>query len=104
MAKKRKWGGALAFGLVTAALGGYAAYKHRKDIERTLQEIEHQMDAWEADSDFFHDEEAVIHTVDPAPEAPAGEETQQETDQESDEPTEGDFADLPQQETEPTEA
>ena len=40
MAKKRKWGRVLAFGAITAALGGIAAYKHRKEIERTLQEIE----------------------------------------------------------------
>ena len=39
MAKKRKWGPVLAFGAVTAILGGLAAYKHRKEIERTLQEI-----------------------------------------------------------------
>ena len=29
MAKKRKWGRVLAFGAITAALGGIAAYKHR---------------------------------------------------------------------------
>ena len=44
MAKKRKWGPVLAFGAVTAILGGLAAYKHRKEIERTLQEIADQMD------------------------------------------------------------
>src|SRR5699024_3034108 len=37
MAKNRKWGPVLAFGAVTAVLGGIAAYKHRKEIERTLQ-------------------------------------------------------------------
>ena len=51
MAKKRKWGRVLAFGAITAALGGIAAYKHRKEIERTLQEIADQMDAWEESSD-----------------------------------------------------
>ena len=30
MAKKRKWGPVLAFGAVTAILGGLAAYKHRR--------------------------------------------------------------------------
>ena len=50
MAKKRKWGRVLAFGAITAALGGIAAYKHRKEIERTLQEIADQMDAWEESS------------------------------------------------------
>ena len=39
MAKKRKWGRVLAFGAITAALGGIAAYKHRKEIGRTLREI-----------------------------------------------------------------
>ena len=53
MAKKRKWGRVLAFGAITAALGGIAAYKHRKEIERTLQEIADQMDAWEESSEFF---------------------------------------------------
>ena len=43
MAKKRKWGPVLAFGAVTAILGGLAAYKHRKEIERTLQEIAHSV-------------------------------------------------------------
>lgn len=54
MAKKRKWGRVLAFGAITAALGGIAAYKHRKEIERTLQEIADQMDAWEESSEFFY--------------------------------------------------
>lgn len=72
MAKKRKWGGALAFGLVTAALGGIAAYKHRKDIERTLQEIENQMDAWEADSDFFHEEDPIGPHCGPHAQGPRG--------------------------------
>ena len=56
MAKKRKWGPVLAFGAVTAILGGLAAYKHRKEIERTLQEIADQMDAWDGSEEFFHDE------------------------------------------------
>ena len=55
MAKKRKWGPVLAFGAVTAILGGLAAYKHRKEIERTLQEIADQMDAWDGSEEFFHD-------------------------------------------------
>ena len=63
MAKNRKWGPVLAFGAVTAVLGGIAAYKHRKEIERTLQEIADQMDAWDSSEDFFHDEDAVVHTV-----------------------------------------
>lgn len=93
MAKKRNWGGALAFGVVTAALGGILAYKHRKDIERTLQEIENQMDAWEAAGDFFQEEDTIVHTVDPVPQAP--EEEEQEPAQESGEPTESDFVDGP---------
>ena len=72
MAKKRKWGRVLAFGAITAALGGIAAYKHRKEIERTLQEI----------------------AVNPAPEegeeAPAAE----------NEPAESDFVDAAPAETE----
>lgn len=93
MAKKRKWGGALAFGLVTAALGGYAAYKHRKEIERTLQEIADQMDGWDGGEDFFHDQDTVVHTVDPVPEeTPEG--TEEAPAEASDEPTEQDFADV----------
>lgn len=101
MAKKRKWGGALAFGLVTAALGGIAAYKHRKDIERTLQEIENQMDAWEADSDFFHEEDPIVHTVDPTPKAPEGEEAPQP--QEGEGLDKSDFVEAPQEEAPSTE-
>ena len=100
MAKKRNWSGALVFGVVTAALGGVLAYKHRKDIERTLQEIENQMDDWEATSDFFDEEETIVHTVDPAPTAPRAEEPI--PTEENEEPTESDFADHPAQEAEPT--
>ena len=63
MAKKRKWGPVLAFGAVTAILGGLAAYKHRKEIERTLQEIADQMDAWDGSEEFFHDEDTIVHSV-----------------------------------------
>ncbi|MFR1516377.1 MAG: hypothetical protein ACLSTT_03540 [Evtepia gabavorous] len=94
MAKKRKWGRVLAFGAITAALGGIAAYKHRKEIERTLQEIADQMDAWEESSEFFTDQDTVVHTVNPAPEegeeAPAAE----------NEPAESDFVDAAPAETE----
>ena len=88
MAKKRKWGRVLAFGAITAALGGIAAYKHRKEIERTLQEIADQMDAWEESSEFFTDQDTVVHTVNPAPEG--GEEA----------PAESDFVDAAPAETE----
>lgn len=94
MAKKRKWGRVLAFGAITAALGGIAAYKHRKEIERTLQEIADQMDAWEESSEFFTDQDTVVHTVNPAlegvEEAPAAE----------NEPAESDFVDAAPAETE----
>lgn len=52
MAKKHSLGRMLVFGAITGALGGIAAYKHRKAIERTLQDIADQMDAWEDDGDF----------------------------------------------------
>ena len=68
MAKKRKWGPVLAFGAVTAILGGLAAYKHRKEIERTLQEIADQMDAWDGSEEFFHDEDTIVHSVNDTPE------------------------------------
>ena len=67
MAKKRKWGPVLAFGAVTAILGGLAAYKHRKEIERTLQEIADQMDAWDGSEEFFHDEDTIVHSVNDTP-------------------------------------
>ena len=57
MAKKHSLGRMLVFGAITGALGGIAAYKHRKAIERTLQ------DAWEDDGDFFHDDDTVVHTM-----------------------------------------
>ena len=56
---KMRWAGVLMSG----ALGGIAAYKHRKAIERTLQDIADQMDAWEDDGDFFHDDDTVVHTM-----------------------------------------
>lgn len=95
MAKKRKWGPVLAFGAVTAVLGGIAAYKHRKEIERTLQEIADQMDAWDSSEDFFHDEDAVVHTVThaEADEAAADEAQTPETQEET--PEESDFVDAP---------
>ncbi|MCI5690880.1 MAG: hypothetical protein MR286_08385 [Clostridiales bacterium] len=105
MAKKRKWGRLLAFGAAAAALGGMAAYQHRKEIERTLQEIADQMDAWEESDDFFNDQEAVVHVTDPVPpqeaapqEAAPQEEAPEETAAEEDAPTERDFADVPPEE------
>lgn len=95
MAKKRKWGRLLAFGAAAAALGGMAAYQHRKEIERTLQEIADQMDAWEESDDFFNDQEAVVHVTDPVP---PQEEAPEETAAEEDAPTERDFADVPPEE------
>ena len=80
--------------VVLCVTGGIAAYKHRKEIERTLQEIADQMDAWEESSEFFTDQDTVVHTVNPAPEegeeAPAAE----------NEPAESDFVDAAPAETE----
>lgn len=100
MAKKRKWGRLLAFGAAAAALGGIAAYQHRKEIERTLQEIADQMDAWEESDDFFNDQEAVVHVTDPVPpqEAAPQEEAPAETAAAEEAPTERDFADVPPEE------
>ena len=74
----------LAFGAITAALGGIAAYKHRKEIERTLQEIADQMDAWEESSEFLRTRTPLLHTVNPDPEgveeAPAAENEPAESD------------------------
>ena len=72
MGKKHSLGRMLVFGAITGALGGIAAYKHRKAIERTLQDIADQMDAWEDESDFFHDDDTVVHTI-PRAEAPVTE-------------------------------
>ncbi len=94
MAKKRKWGRLLAFGAVTAALGGIAAYMHRKEIEQTLQEIADQMDAWEGSGEFFGEQDNIVHTVttdaDQSADAPAEEAA----------PNERDFADAPEAEQE----
>ena len=67
MAKKHSLGGMLVFGAITGALGGIAAYKHRKAIERTLQDIADQMDAWEDDGDFFPTMTTPWSTPCPAP-------------------------------------
>ena len=80
MAKKRKWGPVLAFGAVTAILGGLAAYKHRKEIERTLQEIADQMDAWDGSEEFFHDEDTIVHSVNDTPQDEAEETAADESD------------------------
>lgn len=87
MAMKGKW---LAFGLATAALGGLAAYLHRKEIEKTLQEISDQMDAWD---EGFQVEDIIVHPTD----APAAEEAPAPMAEE--EPAESDFADAPTEET-----
>ena len=42
-------------------------YKHRKEIERTLQEIADQMDAWDGSEEFFHDEDTIVHSVNDTP-------------------------------------
>ena len=96
MAKKRKLGPVPPFGAVAAALGGIAAYKHRKEIERTLQEIADQMDAWEDSGDFFGEKDTIVHTVPPAEEAPAAEEEQEAA-------TDSDFVDEPTQDEAPEE-
>lgn len=94
MAKKRKWGRVLAFGAVTAALGGIAAYMHRKEIEQTLQEIADQMDAWEGSGEFFGEQDNIVHTVttdaDQSANAPVEEAV----------PNEHDFVDTPETEQE----
>lgn len=90
MAKKRKLGPVLAFGAVAAALGGIAAYKHRKEIERTLQEIADQMDAWEDSGDFFGEKDTIVHTVPPA-------------EEEQEAATDSDFVDEPAQDEAPEE-
>lgn len=88
MAKKGKLGPMLAFGAVAAVVGGIAAYQHRKQIERTLQEIADQMDAWEDSGDFFGEKDNVVHTVTPASEQA---ETPKEEEEDENAPTESDF-------------
>ena len=78
--------------------GGIAAYKHRKAIERTLQDIADQMDAWEDDGDFFHDDDTVVHTMPSASreeasaEAPAEAEPEDQSESEAPEADDSDFA------------
>ena len=86
-------------GVIVGAVGvsgGIAAYKHRKEIERTLQEIADQMDAWEDSGDFFGEKDTIVHTVPPAEEAPAAEEEQEAA-------TDSDFVDEPTQDEAPEE-
>ena len=106
MAKKHSLGRMLVFGAITGALGGIAAYKHRKAIERTLQDIADQMDAWEDEGDFFHDDDTVVHTMPSAPRAetsadaePEAEVPAQEAPAESEAP-EADDSDFASPETE----
>lgn len=94
MAKKRKWGRVLAFGAVTAALGGIAAYLHRKEIEQTLQEIADQMDAWEGGGEFFGEQDNIVHTVT----TDAGQSVDAPAEEAA--PNEQDFADTPEPEQE----
>lgn len=63
MAKKYSFGGMLFFGAVTAALGGIAAYKHRKEIEEALNEISEQLEAREEVMFFSGDVDNIVHTV-----------------------------------------
>ena len=88
MAKKGKLGPMLVFGAAAAVVGGIAAYQHRKQIERTLQEIADQMDAWEDSGDFFGEKDSIVHTVTPATEQ-AEAPKQEEEDENA--PTESDF-------------
>ncbi len=91
MAKKHGLGGMLFFGAVTAALGGIAAYRHRKEIEETLQSIADQLEGQEEDGFFSVEledlEEPIVHVTDPLEEkeeasqpaeAPEGQETPSE--------------------------
>ena len=58
MAKKRKKG-ALLLGAATMVVSGIAAYKHRKEIEQTVQTISDQIAAvLEDEGDFF-----IVETV-----------------------------------------
>ena len=58
MAKKRKKG-ALLLGAATMVVSGIAAYKHRKEIEQTVQTISDQIAAvLENEEDFF-----IVETV-----------------------------------------
>ena len=86
MERKGKLGPMLAFGAVAAVVVGIAAYQHRKQIERTLQEIADQMDAWEDSGDFFGEKDSVVHNVTPAPEQAEAPQTEEENA-----PTESDF-------------
>lgn len=82
MAKKHGLGGMLFFGAITAALGGIAAYRHRKEIEETLQSIADQLEGQEEDGFFSVEledlEEPIVHVTDPVQEeesVPEGEPT-----------------------------
>ena len=62
MAKKSKKG-ALLLGAVTLAASGIAAYKHRKEIEDTVQLISDQIAAKLEDEDGFFIVETVEETA-----------------------------------------
>ena len=66
MAKKFGIGTVLAFGAVSAAVGGVAAYLSRKGIEKTVQDIADMLEAQEEDGFFSADldEDVVVHTMD----------------------------------------
>ena len=92
MAKKRKWGRGWP---LAPSRPPWAASRRiaPEGIERTLQEIADQMDAWEESSEFLRTR-TPLFTVNPAPEgveeAPAAEMS----------PAESDFVDAAPAETE----
>ena len=96
MAKKHSLGRMLVFGAITGALGGIAAYKHRKAIERKLQDIADQMDAWEDDGDFFHDDDTVVHTMPSASREEASAEAPAEAEPEDQIPAQEEQSEAPE--------
>lgn len=69
MAKRFGYGGMLVFGAAAAVLGGIAAYRHRREIEETIQDIADQLEAQEEDGFFSVDMEdlgegPIVHRTD----------------------------------------
>jgi hypothetical protein len=103
MAKKYSLGRVLFVGAVSAALGGVAAYRRRKEIEKTVKDISDRLENLEEEG--FFDVDLSADTLDDQDtnyipvnfrredETPA--ETDDEAQEDPNEAQESDFADQP---------
>ena len=63
MAKRYSFGKLMAFGTLTAVIGGIAAYKHHKELETIVQDITEQLDAKLDTNSVFAGTDQIVHTT-----------------------------------------